>query len=534
MRLPIQFFSSALSATLLGSRAGPEDAVKFSPQATPDKAQTVPQGYIGFGIEMKSFPDYIGHATPNKLSKFLLSQLSTRMGNTPIHIRVGGTSMDNGVFSPTLTTNATRPTGNLAKCRLHTNITIGVPWVNAFKHFDVALARYTLQVPFARKNVPNGVKFADACVKAMPGGPAQLDVIEIGNEPNFYPVFPSASCNGPDRGPDFTPELYANGWNGYAADLQKGVDGLAAAPKRYQALALASHTDLGLWNLSKIFKQLDEGGHVKTVSQHYTTVSIMEHNFRANAEFSHAHNISLVLGEVGPAIGGNGNINPQLFGTLGGSLWSLDFLLYGMSMGIARVSMQLGTNFRMSAWQAVDGGKGHPKAVHGNFYGLVAGADFIGAAGDLKVRTLPMEDHPEIVGYAGYNGEKLTKVAVLNLQVWNKGDGERLQRNISLTKLGADVKRVRVSRLTSPNGAADEDNVSWAGQQFTAENDGTVVAKGEKPTIINVTNGSPNLRAISQLGPWNGNENALASSHGADSQFPSLLFTNPIVAVYGA
>ncbi|KAF7358470.1 Glycoside hydrolase family 79 protein [Mycena venus] len=502
MRLFIQFFLFILAAALPASSLA---AVKFNPPATPDKARTVAQGYIGFGIEMKSFPDYVGHSTPNKLSKFLLSQLSARTGNSPVHIRVGGTSMDNGVFSPSLTTNATLPASNLAQCRLHTNITIGAPWVRAFEHLGAALARYTLQVPLARKNVPNGVKLADACVKAMPGGPAQLDAIEIGNEPNLYPF---AGCGGHDRGPDFTPEVYASGWNAYAQNLQKGVEGLGSSPKRYQALALASNADLGLWNLSKIFKQLDQGGHVKTVSQHYyqglatgtlkaqllthsTTVSKMEHNFRANVEFSHAHNISLVFGEVGPALGGNGDINPALFGTLGGALWSFDFLLYGMSMGITRVSMQLGTNFRMSAWQAVDGEKGHPKAVHGNFYGLVAGADFIGPAGDLKIRTLPMDDHPDIVGYAGYNSGKLTKVAVLNLQIWNKGDGARPQREIALTKLGADVKRVRVSRLTSPDGATDEDNISWAGEQFTAENDGTVKAKGDKPAIINVTNGSP-------------------------------------------
>ncbi|KAJ6506729.1 hypothetical protein C8R45DRAFT_1175913 [Mycena sanguinolenta] len=476
------FFLALLSAT--GAVA--QNSIDISPPATPDKARTVAQGYIGLGIEMKSFPDYIGHATPNTFSKFLLSQISTRIGNKPIHIRVGDTSMDNGVFSPSLTTVATRPAADLAQCRLHTNITIGTPWVLAFEHFDASLTRYTLQVPLARKNVSNGVEFANACVKTMPGGPAQLDAVEIGNEPNLYP---SSGCGGPDRGPNFTPEVYANGWNGYAEKLQAGVAGLGAAPKRYQALALSSKADLGLWNLSKIFNKLDAGDHVKTVSQHYTTVSKMEHNFRANVEFSHAHNISFVLGEVGPALGGNGTVNPELFGTLGGALWSLDFLLYGMSMGISRVSMQQGTNFRMSAWQAVDGGKGHPKAVHGDFYGLVAGADFIGTEGDLKIRTLPSDD-ADIVGYAGYNAERLTKVAMLNLQIWNQGDGHRSQRNITLTKLGADVKTVRVSRLTSSGGATDEKNITWAGLQFTAKNNGTVEETGEGPMTINVKNGS--------------------------------------------
>jgi hypothetical protein len=215
----------------------------------------------------------------------------------------------------------------------------------------------------------------------------------------------------------------------------------------------------------------------------------MENQFRPTLKVSQAHNVSFILGEVGPAIGGN-TINPLLFGTLGAALWSFDFLLYGMSMGISRVSMQMGTNFRMSAWQSITT-KGHPKAVHGNFYGLVAGADFVGKAGNLKVRTLPMDDHPEIVGYAGYNSDKLTKVAVLNLQLWNPSDGARPNTTISLTKLGGDVTSMKVSRLTSPKGANDEDDIRFAGQQFTADNDGTVVAKGEKPATIKVTNGSP-------------------------------------------
>ncbi|KAK7002412.1 glycoside hydrolase family 79 protein [Favolaschia claudopus] len=504
------FHFASIAAALPASIVAQNATVVFRPPGTPDKARTVPQGYIGLGIEMKSFPDYMGHGSPNKLTRFLLSQIASRT-NTPVPIRVGGTSMDNSLFSPKLTTNFTLPIGNLTQCRLHTNITIGQPWVDAFAYLNGSLARYTLQIPLARKNVTNGIDFANACLRKMPGGLGQVDALEIGNEPNLYAA---DGCEGKDRGPNFTPEVYARGWSGYARRLQGGVQGMAGTPREFQALAVASRADLSVWNLTKIFTPLDRGGHVKTVSQHYyqglatgtlqeqllthkTTVSKMEHNFRENVAFSQAHNISLVLGEVGPALGGEGAINPSLFRTLGAALWSLDFLLYGMSMGITRVSMQQGTNFRMSAWQPVNGGTAHPKAVHGNFHGLVAAADFIGTGGDFKIRTLPFDDHPEIVGYAGYNSEKLTKVFVLNLHVWN-GQGDRSKRDVSLRNLGADVKRVRVSRLTSPNGAADEGNISWAGQQFTAENGGTVQPKGEKPTLRNVNNATSVVVAASE------------------------------------
>ncbi|KAJ6516792.1 hypothetical protein C8R47DRAFT_1313163 [Mycena vitilis] len=494
------------SATAISSTvAADADAVHFSLPAQPDKASVVPKGYVGFGIEMKSLPDYLGLAAPNNLTKFLLNHISTAT-NSPVHLRVGGTSGDNSVFSSALTTKAIT-SANLSQCRLHTNITLGVPWVRSFKHLDASLARFTVQIPLARKNVSNGMKFASACLQNMPGGVQQLDAFEIGNEPNFYPTF---GCGSPDRGKGFGPPQYATEWNNYAAQLKKGVPALQGSANSdfFQSLALASNVDLRVWNLSKIFNPLDQGGFVKTVSQHYyqgdgsgnlkdellthsTTVSKMESNFRANAKLTADRKVAFVLGEVGPAIGGGTNSNPLLFGTLGSALWSFDFLLYGMSMGINRVSMQLGTNFRMSAWQPVDGGKGHPKAVAGNYYGILAGAHFIGAAGDFKIRTLPMDDHPEIVGYAGYNAEKLTKVAVLNLHLWNKGDGVRPRRNISLTALGADVKSVRVSRLASPDGANDEKSISFAGNHFTAANDGTTSDLGQKPATIAVKNGTP-------------------------------------------
>lgn len=198
---------------------------------------------------------------------------------------------------------------------------------------------------------------------------------------------------------------------------------------------------------------------------------------------------------MGSAIGADGNANPALYDTLGAALWTLDFLLYGMSIGIARVSMQLGTNFRISAWQPVDKAN-HPQAVHGNYYGLAAAAAFVGGAGDLQVSPLAAaaDGHPDVVvGYAGYHGGKLSKIAVLNLDVWNSsGDAEeeRPAEHVSLSELGDDVNEVRVSRLTAPLGATADTGITWAGRRWTAENNGTEYADGEKPVTIGVQNGT--------------------------------------------
>ncbi|KAJ6551751.1 hypothetical protein B0H19DRAFT_1297564 [Mycena capillaripes] len=118
-------------------------SVQFKPPNTAGSAQNVSQGFIGFGIEMSSFTDFGGRAKPNNLSNNLMSAISTRTG-APVHIRVGGTSMDNTIF------NASNPsvithTGNQSACRLHTNATVGAPWLSAFKNFNVG-TRFTVQV----------------------------------------------------------------------------------------------------------------------------------------------------------------------------------------------------------------------------------------------------------------------------------------------------------------------------------------------------------------------------------------------------
>lgn len=219
----------------------------------------------------------------------------------------------------------------------------------------------------------------------------------------------------------------------------------------------------------------------------------MQEKFAANIAFTKANNshIPFILGEVGSAIGADGDDTTRaLYGTLGAALWTLDFLLHGMTIGIARVSMQLGTNFRIAAWQPVDRAN-HPMAVHANYYGLVAGAAFVGGDdGDLQIRELggAVNGHPNVVGYAGYHGGRLSKIAVLNLQVWDGGAGVRPAKNVALAKLGGDVSKVRVSRLTGANATA-EDGITWAGKRWTAENNGTEYADGEKPVTIAVQDG---------------------------------------------
>lgn len=219
-------------------------------------------------------------------------------------------------------------------------------------------------------------------------------------------------------------------------------------------------------------------------------MNVLETKFRHNINFLHNNRPAtpFILGEVGTVLSdSNKNPNQKLFNTLASALWTLDFLLYSMNMGVERVSMQMGTSFAMSAWRPVA-----TKSVHANFYGLVAAADFIGTKGNLKIKPLATDGHPNVAGYAGFHDGKLATVAVLNMNFWERtaGEQQRPRREIRLTGLASEVKRVKVLRLSAPGGATDS-SVHWAGRRWTAENDGKEYQDGQKPLTTNVSNGAP-------------------------------------------
>jgi hypothetical protein len=172
-------------------------------------------------------------------SNNLMSALSTRTG-APVHIRVGGTSMDNTIFNAS-SSSPLEATGDRDACKLHTNATIGSPWLAPFKHFNAG-TRFTVQVPLARVHPNNRIAFANACIAAIPGTTKQLDAIEIGNEPDLYSSFPKAPCGSPDRRAKYGPEDYAAEWKVAARKISEHVGALNASAKKawYQAMTISS------------------------------------------------------------------------------------------------------------------------------------------------------------------------------------------------------------------------------------------------------------------------------------------------------
>ena len=144
-------------------------------------------------------------------------------------------------------------TGNGEKCRLHTNVTLGKPWLEkTFGHLDASFTRYTLDIPFARLNKTNGIAFASACIQAMPNKARQLAAVEIGNEPNFYTHFPPPTCSpDTDRPHGWDALDYSKEWTTYAKNLTSHVELLKQSGRNdwFQVLGLASSFARDRWNL---------------------------------------------------------------------------------------------------------------------------------------------------------------------------------------------------------------------------------------------------------------------------------------------
>ena len=208
-----------------------------------------------------------------------------------------------------------------------------------------------------------------------------------------------------------------------------------------------------------------------------------------------------MLGEAASSLNGVADNGTQVndFGlesTLGAAVWTADFLLYSMSIGVGRVSLQQIRGAGYDGWQPAplqteNYGLEQPAGLP-PYYGYLFVADFIGNGVNGKdVTMVNLKLYRErAVGYAAFEGGVLERVALLNTVYWLQNSGtERPTTTFELT-LPGDVKSVRVEKLMAPGGAEARDGVTWAGKSYTFASGG----KGEATapdgvTVVNVGDG---------------------------------------------
>ena len=98
-------------------------------------------------------------------------------------------------------------------------------------------------------------------------------------------------------------------------------------------------------------------------------------------------------------------------------------------------------------------------------------ADLVADLKDPKVAPMPDLDTDTMVHYAIYDGKKLQKLVLLNLEYFS-GTSQSSRRSTTFGSARLLGTKLRVRRLTGANSAATA-GVTWAGQ--SVDGDGSII-----------------------------------------------------------
>lgn len=149
--------------------------------------------------------------------------------------------------------------------------------------------------------------------------------------------------------------------------------------------------------------------------------------------------------------------------------------------------MQLSKVFGYVAWHPVAFNDIVP-SVRSPYFGHLFAADFMGKSSSFRVAEIATGDD-QLAVYAGYDMGKLTRLAIINYNVWN-GNGARPVRSFAVNvPSGTTQGTVRV--LTSNDGATALGNFYWSGLAFSYANHGVgTIAPGQpQPKTVQAQRG---------------------------------------------
>lgn len=167
--------------------------------------------------------------------------------------------------------------------------------------------------------------------------------------------------------------------------------------------------------------------------------------------------------------------------SFGAALWGVDFNLYCASVGIERVHMHQGTDYRYAAWQPVDTDK-TTKGTKAPYYGSIAVASMLGnlERGKIQILNLPLRRSSE-AAYAVYDDEKLVRILVINMMSYNYSvphPGPRPSEAYSID-LPSSCRRAGSVQYLMANGSDAITGITFGGASYNYElNEG-------KPVLVN-------------------------------------------------
>ncbi|KAI1260186.1 hypothetical protein F5Y18DRAFT_442016 [Xylariaceae sp. FL1019] len=434
--------------------------------------------FTGFAFEQASFYNYsFLSGKPNVFSQNLIDSVLSRTGGTPI-LRVGGTSGDHGRYDASQD-NATNYPATIYKPRTSISedrLSIGPSFFEAFNNWPGA--KFEFMVPFRDTDFSRSVQWAKAGLNQI--GVHNLYTLEIGNEPNFYPWF--------------SVDEYVERYRQLQARLIAAIPSLG--DKRiFQAFDTAANFADDLTSKDAFEAGLNKNATtIKQAAYHYyqghgisleglqdwirhTTTMHNLTKFTPNIDYLNTNHpaIGFAFTETGYNVAGGGEeaIKPNNLAT---ALWAVDFQLAAMAVGVRRVTWQQILRSSLNMWIPVRSTFSEPK-VTANFYSQPFVADFIGKSGETRVMQLDVGSPNQglYVAYAAYDAGKLSRIALLNLEIWHSGEGDnraRPQISFSLQGLPERISQATIHHLTAEKGALAQDNLTYSGFEWTYESRG--------------------------------------------------------------
>ncbi|PVH84106.1 glycoside hydrolase family 79 protein [Cadophora sp. DSE1049] len=495
----------------LAYASGISTAAVVVPSSPPSNSSPpILEAFISYSIETAFFPDFAGTSTsPNTFSNNLLNNLGNLTGTKP-YIRVGGNTQDYALYNASLKTAVNGTYDNARSPDYPTTIFIGPSFFDSYNIFPDTKYVHGFNLGLGANNSAGWQTLLDtvplAC-KALGGD--KLLWWEYGNEPDLF----STSAQGPVRPPGWNESQYVEQWlNGTRAirgQLEKYCPEMLEGGKYgYLAPSFAGTNNrlkpVLTWrdglNVDEDVKIFSSHNYIGGATQPGVTLqnSLLNHTRTRLSISSQVNTLTnLSLPDTIPFILGETNSlynqgKPGLSNSFGAALWNLDFNLYCAAVGIRRVHMHMGTDYRYAAWQPVQTNK-TSLGTKPPYYGQVAAAAVIGELerGEVKIVHLPLEGELE-AAYAAFVDGRLEKIAVVNMRAYNytvNGTSSVLNPE---TRPSSTYRfqvprycegKVDVKRLWA-NGSDAITGVTWDGWSYNWELDG-----GRPVRLANVTVG---------------------------------------------
>ncbi|KAK0114077.1 hypothetical protein ONS95_013582 [Cadophora gregata] len=521
----------------LAFASGTANSVVVVPSSPPSNAAPpILEAFISYSIEFVFFPDFAGSpSSPNTFSNNLLNNLGNLTGTKP-YIRVGGNTQDYALYNATLLSAPVNGSYDPSRSPDYpTTISIGPSFFDSYATFpdtkfihgfNLGLGGNTSH-PEGWQTLLDTVPLAcKALGSGGGGGEGKLLWWEYGNEPDLY----STSAQGPVRpsGWDegtfveqwvngtrairgqlerYCPEMLEGGRYGYLAPSFAGTNNRLKPVVAWReglnrdgdVRIFSSHNYIGGATQPGITLQNTLLNHTKTRLSISSQVALLTDLTTTNPPLL-PKDIPFILGETNSLYNQG---KPGLSNSFGAALWNLDFNLYCAAVGIRRVHMHMGTDYRYAAWQPISTNK-TSIGTKPPYYGQVAAAAVIGRVGsgsengtrgEVRVVHLELEGELE-AAYAvfGGGGGRLERIAVVNMRAYNYTvngttailNPEKRQSRIYRFQVPGycgSREKVDVKRLWA-NGSDAITGVTWDGWSYNWELD-----EGKPVRLRNVTVG---------------------------------------------